>query len=84
ALVQSMIQIENKEKNLIAGHWEVLEHEQLIQFIPEKNWQKGRYQIVINSSLEDVAGNNLQTPLDQIKLDKAHNVATHQIIDFKI
>ena len=79
-----MMQIKNEERNLIAGRWVILEQEQLVQFIPEKNWQKGKYQIVIDSRLEDVAGNNFQTLLDQIELDKENNIDTHQIIDFKI
>jgi hypothetical protein len=84
ALVQSMIQIRDEERNLIVGRWITLEQEQLIQFIPEKNWQTGRYQIVIDSRLEDVAGNNLQTMLDQIESDKENNIDSHQTIDFKV
>lgn len=76
ALIQSMIQVEDEEKNLIPGHWEVLEQEQLIQFIPEKRWQKGRYQIVFNSRLEDVAANNLQGLLDQEETEEERQVST--------
>lgn len=65
ALIQSMIQIEVEEKNLITGHWEILEQEETIQFIPENKWQKGNYQIVFDSRLEDVAGNNLHSLLDE-------------------
>lgn len=68
ALVQSMIHIEDEEGNFIVGRWITLEQEQLIQFIPEENWQKGKYQIVFDSRLEDVAGNNFQALLDQIEL----------------
>jgi hypothetical protein len=84
ALVQSMIQIQDEERNLITGRWVILEQEQLIQFIPEKSWRRGKYRIVIDSRLEDVAGNNLQSLLDQIELDKEINTDSHQIIDFKI
>ena len=84
ALLQSMIQIEDEKQNLIAGHWEILEQETQIQFMPEKRWQKGKYQIVIDSRLEDVAGNNLQALLDQIESDTGKEIDPHQIIDFKI
>ncbi|MEM8859388.1 MAG: hypothetical protein AAGD96_13760 [Chloroflexota bacterium] len=84
ALVYSMIQIHDEKTNLIVGHWEVLEQDRLIQFIPESSWQKGDYQIVIDSRMEDVAGNNLQTPLDQIESNKKNNIDSHQTIDFKI
>ena len=73
ALVQSMIQLEDEENNPIEGHWEVLENEQLIQFIPEAKWQKGNYQIVFDSRLEDVAGNNLNSLLDEKVNPKKHH-----------
>ena len=84
ALVRSMIQIESEEKKFIAGYWEILEQEQLIQFIPEKRWQKGNYQIVFDSCLEDIAGNNLQALLDQIESEEENNANMQQTIDFKI
>lgn len=84
ALFQPMIQIEDEEKNLIAGYWEGLEQEQLIQFIPEQKWQPGKYQIVIDSRLEDVAANNLQNLLDQNETEEGNNSDTHQQIDFEI
>jgi hypothetical protein len=65
ALIQSMIQLEDEENNPIDGHWEILEGEQLVQFIPEEKWQKGNYQIVCDGRLEDVAGNNLNSLLDE-------------------
>lgn len=65
ALVQSMIRIEDENKNLIVGYWETSEEEKTIQFIPEKTWKKGSYQIIMDSSMEDVSGNNLNNLLDQ-------------------
>ena len=73
ALIQSMIQLEDEENNLIDGHWEILEGEQRIQFIPEAKWQKGNYQIVFDSRLEDVAGNNLNSLLDESVAHKQKN-----------
>jgi hypothetical protein len=73
ALLQSMIRIQNQEKNEITGHWEILEQEQSIQFIPEKKWQKGNYNIVFDRRLEDITGNNLQGLLDKKTTDNKHN-----------
>ncbi len=64
ALVQSMLQLEDEGGNRIAGRWESLQQEKQIQFIPDKIWKKGIYQIVVDSRLEDVAGNNLDNLLD--------------------
>ncbi len=84
ALIQSMIQLVDAEKNFIAGHWEVVEQEQQIQFIPEKKWHKGKYQIAIDSRLEDVAGNNLYNLLDHHTTGKEYNIEPNQFIDFEI
>lgn len=65
ALVQSMISIEDENKNLIVGHWQTSTNEKTVQFIPENPWQNGIYQIILDSRFEDVAGNNLNNLLDQ-------------------
>lgn len=79
ALVQSMIRIEDEENNLVEGHWETLEQEQIIQFIPEKTWQSGTYRIIMDSRLEDVAGNNLRNLLDK-KVDENNRSNFQQLI----
>ncbi len=84
ALIQSMIQIEDEEGNLLDGHWEVFEHEQLIQFIPRGNWRKGNYRIVVDSRLEDVAGNSLQNLLDHLETDGGNSEAPYQVVEFKL
>ncbi|MEL6675633.1 MAG: hypothetical protein AAFR61_25720 [Bacteroidota bacterium] len=84
ALLQSMIQLEDADQNPIPGHWEVLEEEQQIQFIPQQTWQKGNYRIVLDSRLEDVAGNNLQNLLDQKDATEAGKGEAHQVIGFEL
>ena len=83
ALIQSMVQLEDGEKKRIAGYWEILEKEQLIQFIPETKWKKGKYRIVIDSRLEDVAGNNLQNLLDH-NIEEDYDSHLYQFIEFKM
>lgn len=83
ALIQSMIQLKDGAENLVAGHWEILEEEKQIKFIPEKKWNSGKYKIVIDSRLEDVAGNNLKNLLDYNKSEENNN-ASYQFIYFKI
>lgn len=84
ALIQSMVKIIDVGDNIVNGYWEFLEHEKSLIFIPKKKWKKGKYQIIIDSRLEDVSGNNLQNLLDHIKMDKENNNKTHHYIDFKI
>ncbi len=84
ALLQSMIQVQNQAQDHIAGRWEVAEAERIIQFIPAQAWQQGKYQIIIDSRLEDVAGNNLQNLLDQKETTSAFDSATQQYIEFEV
>ena len=83
ALIQSMIRIVNEEETLIHGHWEI-EEEQSVKFIPKARWNKGNYNIIIDSRLEDVAGNNLQNLLDHHKTNNKTNSQTHHYIKFKV
>lgn len=84
ALIQSMIQIVDQDNNLIAGHWKVSDQEHQIQFVPEQTWRKGSYQIVFDSRLEDVAGNNLQNLLDQKETDERHMSDSYRFVDFEL
>ena len=84
ALFQSMIKVVDAEEKPIAGHWEFSEKERLIQFIPQKEWIKGIYQIIIDSRMEDVAGNSLQNLLDYSKTDNKNNSKPYRSIEFKI
>jgi hypothetical protein len=74
ALVQSMIRIEDENKNLIVGYWETSEEERTIQFIPEKTWEKGTYRIIMDGNMEDVSGNNLNNLLDQKPSEQNSNL----------
>ena len=84
ALIQSMIKLVDDEGKQFTGHWEILEKERSMKFIPENKWRKGKYQIIIDSRLEDVAGNNLQNLLDHIKTDEEKNNEAYHYIEFKI
>ena len=84
ALIQSMIQLVDDKNNYVEGHWEILGKEQQIRFIPVKNWKNGNYRIIVDSRLEDVAGNNLQNLLDHMKTDDQSKRARHEYIKFKI
>lgn len=74
ALVQSMIQLKDENEQVIAGYWQTSAEEKTIQFVPEKNWKKGMYRIIMDKRLEDAAGNNLNSLLDHKTAEKNSNV----------
>ncbi len=79
ALIQSMIGIEDENNELITGHWESTEEEKIVQFIPKAPWKKGTYRIILDSRMEDVAGNNLIGLLDVNLTDKKKNTNDSQL-----
>jgi hypothetical protein len=85
ALVQSMIQIRSLENQNVQGNWEISETESVLHFTPDEKWQNGNYEIVLDSSIEDVTGNNLNSLLDdQIKPDQSTLKKTNFSIKFEI
>lgn len=85
ALIQSMIRIEDENNNLLPGLWEASKEEKVAQFIPDSSWQKGTYRIVIDSRLEDIAGNNLNDLLDvNLTASKQNMTDTHLILSFDL
>jgi hypothetical protein len=84
ALVQSMILVKNEENQNIEGSWEISEGESVLHFAPLEKWQKGNYEIVLDSGFEDVAGNNLNSLLDQQKTQQHQKSVTDYSIKFKI
>ena len=46
----------------VAGSVEVSEGETHWQFTPEKPWQAGAFDLVVDTSLEDLAGNTIGRP----------------------
>jgi hypothetical protein len=84
ALVQSMILIKNEENQNIEGSWETSEGESVLHFTPVEKWQKGNYEIVLDSGFEDVAGNNLSSLLDQLETDQSTMRTTNFRIKFEI
>lgn len=49
----------------VSGNIEVIRDEMILRFIPEGQWQKGKYSLEIESRLEDLAGNNLNRLFDR-------------------
>ncbi|QDU52666.1 hypothetical protein [Gimesia panareensis] len=75
ALLHSQLRVQTLEGKPVPGKIELAAHESVWKFLPEKPWQPGRYQLVIGTVLEDLAGNSLQQPfaIDLTKQQTASN-----------
>src|SRR5262245_60071898 len=59
ALLAHMITVEGAGKKTIAGDVAVADQERRWEFRPEQPWAVGEYSLVVDTTLEDSAGNNL-------------------------
>ena len=62
ALLFSQFALKDTNAKPVPGTIEVAENETIWRFIPELPWQAGRYQLVVGTVIEDLAGNSLSRP----------------------
>ena len=64
ALLDWTIAVENAGQKPVAGDVTVADDERRWEFRPEQPWPAGRFNLVIDTTLEDSAGNNLTRPFE--------------------
>ncbi len=64
-LLNESIQVANKDGTIIKGQFYTEKNDSQCRFIPTAPWLAGEYQLLIDASLEDLAGNNLNRPFDR-------------------
>ena len=64
ALAERMVWVVDPSGTKVAGKVTIAEHETVWRFTPEKAWEAGSYQLVADTRLEDLAGNNIARPFE--------------------
>ncbi len=64
ALLHHMIRVEDKGGHEVLGEISIVNKGRTWRFVPKNPWNHSRYFIVINSKLEDLAGNSLRRLFD--------------------
>jgi hypothetical protein len=59
ALALRLIQVTDERGNPVKGSASVENRERLWRFIPLTSWRRGSYRIVVQTTIEDLAGNNI-------------------------
>ncbi len=54
----------NAEKKEITGDWQLIDNESISLFTPKNPWSKGNYKVLLDATIEDLAGNNLNKLFD--------------------
>jgi hypothetical protein len=69
-LLKETLRIRSADTKKVAGKFKISRMEQELIFQPNTSWKTGDYQLVIDSKLEDLAGNNLNHLFDKDLLSK--------------
>jgi len=86
ALAQRVIRVASESGEAIEGKVALEDQERRWTFIPDNVWRRGRYQFIIQATLEDLAGNNIGKPFEvdlfegvQRRLDSATVKLTFEV-----
>ena len=63
-LLSRVVRVTDAGGSPVAGSVEIADHERRFRFVPEAPWRSGDYQVMVDSVLEDQAGNNLRQVFD--------------------
>ena len=64
ALAQRMIRVTDSSGRLVPGIVSLEDQERRWKFRPESNWRSGLHRLVVQTDIEDLAGNNIGKPFE--------------------
>jgi hypothetical protein len=64
AMLHRVLQVCDSSGARVSGKMETSDEETLWRFIPDKPWRGGEYKLVIDTRLEDLAGNSIARPFE--------------------
>jgi hypothetical protein len=82
ALLERVVWVRDANGRTVAGRVTTAEGETVWQFTPERPWERGRYELVAETILEDLAGNRIGRPFEVDvfrKVDREIKTETVQI-----
>src|SRR5205085_5870421 len=71
ALAQRVIRITNDSGELVQGQTELQDEERRWTFVPAGPWPRGAHRLVVETTIEDLAGNNIGKPFEVDIFDDA-------------
>jgi len=86
ALLQHALWVNDEAGAPLAGHGAAGPGERSWRFQPQSPWKQGRHSVIIDSRLEDLAGNSLMRVFDRdlMRAEEAPADARHVAIDFTL
>lgn len=74
ALLQRMLTVTDKARGAVTGKVSTGEHEAQWRFTPDQPWRAGNYELVVDTGIEDLAGNHVGQLFD---IDVFEHVTEH-------
>jgi hypothetical protein len=83
ALLLRMIQV-FRGQTPVTGKPEPSAHETEWRFTPDAAWQAGEYRLVVDTNIEDLAGNHIGAPFDIDVFDKVSKTIERKSVSIPI
>ena len=80
ALAQRLIRVVDGDGKAVVGKSELDDGEKRWTFVPETIWRRGRYAAVVQTTIEDLAGNNIGKPFEVDLAEGARLVEARQTV----
>ena len=68
-LLMRMIRVSDGRRTL-TGNIDIQGHETQWRFTPKEPWAAGEYQLIVDTDIEDIAGNHIGQPFDYDNFDR--------------
>lgn len=79
ALVRRMIRVVDRDDTVVPGSISVDDEETTWRFLPRESWPTGTYQLVVDTALEDIAGNRIDGAFEVDVFDKAEPIQRRDV-----
>jgi hypothetical protein len=80
ALVERIFRVTDDSGKSVAGVVSVSMEERQWNFVPNQSWQPGNFQLLIPTTIEDLAGNNIGKPFDVDLFDRVERQVTNTLV----
>jgi hypothetical protein len=80
ALALRMIRIMNSADMLVEGESQLTDHERVWTFVPAQPWLAGTYRLTVQTTIEDLAGNNIGKPFEVDLFEGVQRRLTNSVV----
>lgn len=80
ALAERVIRVADSSKQLVPGKVGLTDHERRWTFVPDAGWRPGKFQLVIDTTIEDLAGNNIGKSFEVDLFEKVDRHILHSTV----